>query len=74
MISEMVYFNGRTVGFTLFLKKLAVVIIICLISDLDLRELKGSRLKGHELRFREFCVLTFVILQFWTARKLVPVK
>lgn len=41
MISEMVYFNGRTVGFTLFLKKLAVVIIICLISDLDLRELKG---------------------------------
>lgn len=41
MISEMVYFNGRTVGFTLFLKKLAVVIIISLISDLDLRELKG---------------------------------
>lgn len=28
MISEMVYFNGRTVGFTLFLKKLAVVIIM----------------------------------------------
>ena len=41
MISEMVYFNGRTVGFTLFLKKLGLVIIICLISDLDLRELKG---------------------------------
>lgn len=74
MISEMVYFNGRTVGFTLGLKKLALVIIICFISDLDFRELKGSRLKGHELRFREFCVLTFVILQFWTARKLVPVK
>ena len=43
MVSEMVYFNGRTVGFTLGLKKLALVIItcICLISDLDLRELKG---------------------------------
>lgn len=41
MISEMVYFNGRTVGFTLGLKELALVIIICLISDLDLRELKG---------------------------------
>ena len=41
MISEMVYFNGRTVGFTLGLKKLALVIIICLISDLDLGELKG---------------------------------
>ena len=51
-----------------------ILVIICFISDLDLRELKGSRLKGHELRFREFCVLTFVILQFWTARKLVPVK